>query len=199
MNKRINQYGLAIDHQIHDLVTEEILPGLSITADQVWQSMATLLEEFQPRNQTLLAKRTDLESKINAWHERHTNMDVNAYQTMLDDIGYLMEEPLFVQATTAKVDDEIASIAGPQLVVPVNNARYAINAANARWGSLYDALYGTDALPGTTKGTAYDPKRGANVIAFSKQFLDKHFPLQQGNHRQVTGYSISNGNLVATL
>ncbi|HCH24746.1 MAG TPA: malate synthase G, partial [Oceanospirillaceae bacterium] len=199
MSNRISQANLAIDNQLHDMVVNEILPGLDISADQVWQAMATLLEEFQPRNQALLAKRADLQAKISNWHENNPSADAAAYKAMLQEIGYLVEAPAQVQATTANVDVEISTIAGPQLVVPVNNARYALNAANARWGSLYDALYGTDALPGQAQGKGYDPKRGAQVIAFGKEFLDKHFPLMHGCHGQVMAYSTANGSLIATL
>lgn len=199
MSTRISQANLSIDSQLHDLVVNEILPGLDVSADQVWQAMATLLDEFQPRNRDLLAKREDLQAKIDTWHENNPSADPVAYKAMLQEIGYLEEAPAEVQATTANVDEEISTIAGPQLVVPINNARYALNAANARWGSLYDALYGTDALPGQAEGKGYDPKRGAQVIAFGKEFLDQNFPLMHGCHGQVVGYSTANGSLIATL
>ncbi|MCP4789844.1 MAG: malate synthase G [Gammaproteobacteria bacterium] len=199
MSNRISEVNLAVDSQIHDLLVNEILPGLNLNADQVWQAMATLLTEFQPRNRQLLAKREELQSQIDNWHENNPGADVAAYKSMLQEIGYLVTAPAQVQATTANVDQEITTIAGPQLVVPVNNARYALNAANARWGSLYDALYGTDALPGSAQGKGYDAKRGAQVIAYGKQFLDQHFPLMHGCHGQVTGYSTANGSLIATL
>ena len=199
MSKRIVQEGLSIDSQLHDLVINEILPNLDISVDQVWQAMAGLLEEFQPRNGELLAKREYLQAKIDDWHKANPQGNAANYKIMLQEIGYLIESPTQVCATTSNVDKEISTIAGPQLVVPINNARYALNAANARWGSLYDALYGTDALPGKPQGQSYDPLRGAQVVDFAKAFLDKHFPLMHGSHTQATGYSITNGNLIASL
>ena len=199
MSNRTVQSDLSIDNQLYNLVADEILPGLDISADQVWQAMATLLREFQPRNRELLAKREDLQAKIDHWHENHPHGSATDYKLMLQHIGYLVTPPAEVSITTDNVDKEIATIAGPQLVVPVNNARYALNAANARWGSLYDALYGTDALPGKAQGQGYDPVRGAQVIGFGKDFLDQHFPLMHGCHGQVTGYSVANGSLIATL
>ncbi|MDP6969851.1 MAG: malate synthase G [Gammaproteobacteria bacterium] len=199
MSNRIAQANLSIDSQLYNLVTDEILPGLDISADQVWQAMATLLQELQPRNRALLAKREDLQAKIDHWHETHPHGSASDYKIMLQEIGYLVAAPAKVCATTANVDKEISTIAGSQLVVPVNNARYALNAANARWGSLYDALYGTDALAGKARKQGYDSVRGAQVIDFGKAFLDKHFPLMHGCHGQVTGYSTTNGSLIATL
>ena len=199
MSNRITQANLSIDSQLHNLLVDEILPGLNIDAEQVWQTMATLLEEFQARNGDLLTQREALQAKIDNWHDMHPQGNAADYKAMLETIGYLVEAPAHVQATTTNVDKEITTIAGPQLVVPVNNARYALNAANARWGSLYDALYGTDALPGKPQQAGYDPVRGAQVISFGKDFLDQHFPLLHGCHGHVTSYSTANGSLIATL
>lgn len=202
MNARISTANLSIDTQLHTLVEQEILPGLNLTSDQVWQAMAKLLEEFQGRNQSLLNKREALQTSLDAWHKNNPTADPATYKAMLQDIGYLLPSPEKVAVTTANVDIEISTVAGPQLVVPINNARYALNAANARWGSLYDALYGTDALTSKKPAKGYDAKRGGQVIAFAKQFLDTHLPLTQGSqasHSQVIQYSVKEGQLVCTL
>merc|ERR1712166_827647 len=164
------------------MVEQEILPGLNLTSDQVWESLATLLNEFQVRNQNLLNKREQLQTSLNQWHLDHPTSEPAAYKAMLQDIGYLLPEPDQVSGTTSNVDIEISTVAGPQLVVPINNARYALNAANARWGSLYDALYGTDALTSEPAAKGYDSKRGGQVIAFAKQLLATHLPLLKASH-----------------
>jgi malate synthase len=200
VNTRISNANLSIDAQLYSLVEQEILPGLDLSSDQVWQAMATLLNEFQARNQALLSKREELQASLDAWHRNNPKPDAASYKAMLQDIGYLLPTPKQVQVTTSNVDLEISTIAGPQLVVPINNARYALNAANARWGSLYDALYGTDAIPrrdSISKG--YDAKRGGQVISFAKQLLDTHLPLVQASHGQVSQYSINQGQLICTL
>jgi malate synthase len=181
------------------MVEQEILPGLNLTSDQVWESLATLLNEFQVRNQNLLNKREQLQTSLNQWHLDHPTSEPAAYKSMLQDIGYLLPEPEQVSVTTSNVDIEISTVAGPQLVVPINNARYALNAANARWGSLYDALYGTDALTSETAAKGYDSKRGSQVIAFAKQLLDTHLPLHEASHSQVTQYMVNNGQLQCQL
>jgi malate synthase len=190
---------LSIDTQLYTMVEQEILPGLNLTSDQVWESLATLLNEFQVRNQNLLNKREQLQTSLNQWHLDHPTSEPAAYKAMLQDIGYLLHEPEQVSVTTSNVDIEISTVAGPQLVVPINNARYALNAANARWGSLYDALYGTDALTSETAAKGYDSKRGSQVIAFAKQLLDTHLPLHEASHSQVTQYTVNNGQLQCQL
>jgi malate synthase len=190
---------LSIDTQLYTMVEQEILPGLNLTSDQVWESLATLLNEFQVRNQNLLNKREQLQTSLNQWHLDHPTSEPAAYKAMLQDIGYLLPEPEQVSVTTSNVDIEISTVAGPQLVVPINNARYALNAANARWGSLYDALYGTDALTSETAAKGYDSKRGSQVIAFAKQLLDTHLPLHEASHSQVTQYTVNNGQLQCQL
>ncbi|MEJ6810694.1 MAG: malate synthase G [Oceanospirillaceae bacterium] len=199
LNARMGHANLSIDTQLYTMVEQEILPGLNLTSDQVWESLATLLNEFQVRNQNLLNKREQLQTSLNQWHLDHPTSEPAAYKAMLQDIGYLLHEPEQVSVTTSNVDIEISTVAGPQLVVPINNARYALNAANARWGSLYDALYGTDALTSETAAKGYDSKRGSQVIAFAKQLLDTHLPLHEASHSQVTQYMVNNGQLQCQL
>ena len=199
LNARMGHANLSIDTQLYTMVEQEILPGLNLTSDQVWESLATLLNEFQVRNQNLLNKREQLQTSLNQWHLDHPTSEPAAYKAMLQDIGYLLPEPEQVSVTTSNVDIEISTVAGPQLVVPINNARYALNAANARWGSLYDALYGTDALTSETAAKGYDSKRGSQVIAFAKQLLDTHLPLHEASHSQVTQYMVHNGQLQCQL
>ena len=199
LNARMGHANLSIDTQLFTMVEQEILPGLNLTSEQVWESLATLLNEFQVRNQNLLNKREQLQTSLNQWHLDHLTSEPAAYKAMLQDIGYLLPEPEQVSVTTSNVDIEISTVAGPQLVVPINNARYALNAANARWGSLYDALYGTDALTSETAAKGYDSKRGSQVIAFAKQLLDTHLPLHEASHSQVTQYTVNNGQLQCQL
>ena len=199
LNARMGHANLSIDTQLYTMVEQEILPGLNLTSDQVWESLATLLNEFQVRNQNLLNKREQLQTSLNQWHLDNPTSEPAAYKAMLQDIGYLLPEPEQVSVTTSNVDIEISTVAGPQLVVPINNARYALNAANARWGSLYDALYGTDALTSETAAKGYDSKRGSQVIAFAKQLLDTHLPLHEASHSQVTQYTVNNGQLQCQL
>ncbi len=199
LNARMGHANLSIDTQLYTMVEQEILPGLNLTSEQVWESLATLLNEFQVRNQNLLNKREQLQTSLNQWHLDHPSSEPAAYKAMLQDIGYLLPEPEQVSVTTSNVDIEISTVAGPQLVVPINNARYALNAANARWGSLYDALYGTDALTSETAAKGYDSKRGSQVIAFAKQLLDTHLPLHEASHSQVTQYTVNNGQLQCQL
>ena len=199
LNARMGHANLSIDTQLYTMVEQEILPGLNLTSDQVWESLATLLNEFQVRNQNLLNKREQLQTSLNQWHLDHPTSEPAAYKAMLQDIGYLLPEPEQVSVTTSNVDIEISTVAGPQLVVPINNARYALNAANARWGSLYDALYGTDALTSEPAAKGYDSKRGGQVIVFAKQLLDTHLPLLEASHSQVTQYTVNNGQLQCQL
>jgi len=196
--------GLSVAREYKDFIETEALPGSGVTADAFWSGYATLLKELGPRLTALLARRDELQAKLDAWHKDHRGKpsDPAAYRKFLEEIGYLVPEPAGVQVRTASVDAEIARIAGPQLVVPVTNARYALNAANARWGSLYDALYGTDAIAedgGAERGKAYNPKRGEKVIAFARDFLDKAAPLAKGSHRDSTRYATKDGKLTVSL
>jgi malate synthase len=185
-----------IDPRLSAFVAEEAMPGTGIVAADFWRGFAALVRELAPRNAELMRQRDELQARIDRWHVAHAGagFDPRAYRAFLEDIGYLRREQGAFAVGTANVDAEIASLAGPQLVVPVNNARYALNAANARWGSLYDALYGTDAIPedgGAQRSGPYNPIRGAKVVAFVRQFLDEHFPLQAGSHRDAAAYRIS--------
>jgi len=204
MTERVQAGGLQVAKVLHDLLVDEIIPGTGLEPQAFWQAFARIIEELTPRNRELLAKRDALQAKLDAWYREHQGKtrDVQAYRQFLQDIGYLLPEGEDFQITTEHVDDEIAQIAGPQLVVPVMNARYALNAANARWGSLYDALYGTDVIPeddGLEKGKSYNPRRGARVIALAREFLDQAAPLAQGSHRDSTAYVIADGRLLIEL
>jgi malate synthase len=191
---------LKIDKTLYDFVNNEAIPGSGIQAPDFWHGFAALVRALAPRNAALLRRRDELQSKIDAWHRENPGpaFDRARYQAFLREIGYLVTEKESFAVSTAHVDAEIAHIAGPQLVVPVSNARYALNAANARWGSLYDALYGTDAIPedGAPRGGAYNPQRGAKVIDFARGFLDQHFPLLEGSHRDVASYQAEDGLIV---
>ena len=194
---------LKVSRSLHDFVVQEAVPGAGIDSGRVWRGLEKLLKDLAPKNAELLAVRDDLQRKIDAWHlaRRDKPFDPAAYAVFLREIGYILPEgPAFTVATT-NVDDAIARVAGPQLVVPITNARYALNAANARWGSLYDALYGTDAIPKEPDEgrQAYNPARGAKVIAYAKSVLDRVAPLDAGSHADVTAYVIANGWLSATL
>ena len=202
MNTRINRHGLQIAQPLHDLVVDEILPGTGIDADALWRGFAAIVREFAPRNGAVLARRDGLQAQIDAWHRAHPAFDAAAYRDFLVGIGYLLPEGEDFTIGTQNVDAEIATLAGPQLVVPVMNARYALNAANARWGSLYDALYGTDVIPedgGATRAGPYNPVRGARVIAFARAFLDRAAPLASGSHADATAYAVRDGELLVTL
>ncbi len=201
MSDRIQKGALEIAPELHQVVEQEIIPGTGVEADHFWAELERILADFSPRNRELLEKRVEIQDKIDAWHRerRGQKIDLEEYKQFLTDIGYLQPEGEDFQVSTDKVDPEIATVAGPQLVVPVRNARFALNAANARWGSLYDALYGTDMIPetdGAEKGGAYNPKRGEKVIAWARGFLDEHFPLAQGSHSDATLYHVDNGKLV---
>jgi malate synthase len=204
MVERVEAGGLQIDSELHAFVNEEALPGTGVTPKAFWRSLGELVHEFAPRNRELLAKRDDLQARIDTWHRerRGQPLEQSTYQAFLRELGYLVEEGDSFSVTTADVDPEISSVAGPQLVVPVMNARYALNAANARWGSLYDALYGTDAISdddGAERGADYNPKRGAKVVAWAKDFLDEVAPLAAGTHREATGYRVHRGTLAVSL
>jgi malate synthase len=198
--------GLKIARTLHDFLAAEALPGTGVTPERFWSSYAAILAELAPRNAALLKKRDEIQARIDAWHAAHPAKPVNlaAYTAFLREIGYLVPEGPDFQVGTTNVDPEIAQIAGPQLVVPVSNARYALNAANARWGSLYDALYGTDAIPETDGavrgGKGYNPARGAKVIAFARGVLDQAAPLAGGaSHADAKSYAIAQGALAVTL
>jgi malate synthase len=202
--QRVQAGGVQVAKILHDFVVQEALAGSGLSAGQFWTGYAALLKDLAPRNRTLLHKRDSLQSTIDAWHtaNRGRAPDEAGYVQFLRDIGYLLPEPPAFSIGTANVDAEIAHIAGPQLVVPISNARYALNAANARWGSLYDALYGTDALPeepGAERGRGYNKARGAKVIARAKAFLDETVKLATGSHAGATGYSIRDGALHVAL
>jgi malate synthase len=205
MSERINASGLAVAKPLYDLIANEIAPGTGIAPEAFWASLADIVAELGPRNQALLERRDALQAQIDQWHLAHRGqpIDLPTYRGFLTEIGYLEPEGPDFSVTTDHVDPEIASIAGPQLVVPVNNARYALNAANARWGSLYDALYGTDAIPeddGAERGSDFNPVRGERVVAAGQRFLDAAVPLACGtSHAKVDGYRVEHGELVATL
>ena len=192
---------LAIATELYNFIEQEALPQSGINSQQYWQQFEKIVLAFTQRNKDLLAKREHLQSQIDAWHQNNT-FDLDTYKSFLTDIGYLLPEIADFQVTTSNVDEEIAQLAGPQLVVPLRNARYSLNAANARWGSLYDALYGTDMIDdqdGAEQGAGYNPIRGAKVIAFAKDFLDENFALSQGSYHDAVGFSVLQGQLQVTL
>jgi len=202
MDKRIQTSELQVDNALHAFIQDEAIPGTGIDAEQFWSALAEAVTCFGPRNQALLDTRDEIQAKIDAWHRQHPQLDPGAYKDFLIEIGYLLSEGDAFTISTAKVDDEIARIPGPQLVVPVTNARYALNAANARWGSLYDSLYGTDVIDesdGAERTAKYNPKRGARVVDYSMALLDEIVPLTQGSHGKVTQYRVENSQLVIEL
>ena len=203
MTERIEQDGLQVATVLHQFIENEALPASGIASGDFWPAFAAIVRDLAPRNRALLAERDRLQGELDTWHRANPGpvRDLRAYRAFLEKIGYLLPTPDSVQATTSNVDAEIAEQAGPQLVVPMSNARYALNAANARWGSLYDALYGTDAIaatPGDT-GSGYHPQRGQAVIARARAFLDEAAPLAQGSHSDATAYLVKNGQLAVTL
>jgi malate synthase len=194
---------LQVARVFYDFLKNEVLPGTGLNSDQFWSDFETLVKDLTPKNKALLARRDEIQEKINNWHkENKGKFDLEKYKSFLQEIGYLEPEVEDFQITTQGVDDEIALQAGPQLVVPVNNARYALNAANARWGSLYDALYGTDAISeegGAERRDSYNPIRGEKVISFAKEFLDQAAPLKGYSHKDAVKYAIVNGKLSVSL
>ncbi|MBI6564608.1 malate synthase G [Pseudomonas synxantha] len=204
MTEHVQVGGLQVAKVLFDFVNNEAIPGTGITADQFWAGADKVIHDLAPKNKALLAKRDDFQARIDTWHQTHAGQahDPVAYKAFLQDIGYLLPEAADFQASTQNVDDEIAHMAGPQLVVPVMNARFALNASNARWGSLYDALYGTDAISeadGAEKGKGYNKVRGDKVIAYARAFLDEAAPLSAGSHVDSTGYKIVDGKLIVSL
>ncbi|WP_263143770.1 malate synthase G [Pseudomonas sp. RIT-PI-AD] len=204
MTERVQVGGLQVAKVLFDFVNNEAIPGTGIAAEAFWEGAAKVIADLAPKNAALLAKRDDLQARIDAWHRERAGQahDAAAYKAFLEEIGYLLPQPEDFHATTQNVDEEIAHMAGPQLVVPVMNARFALNAANARWGSLYDALYGTDAISeegGAEKGKGYNKVRGDKVIAFARAFLDEAAPLANGSHVDAKAYVVYGDKLVVNL
>ncbi len=200
MTLRIEAHGLQVARPLYEMIESEALPGTGISSETFWSGLASLIHEFAPKNRALLARRDALQTEIDGWHRARQGQlhDPVAYKAFLTQIGYLQPEGADFSIDTQNVDPEIATLPGPQLVVPVMNARYALNAANARWGSLYDALYGTDALgDAPTPGADYDPTRGARVIAWAKKFLDQVAPLVGAKHSEAKSYKVVGGTLQA--
>ncbi len=204
MTDRVSIGGLRVARVLSDFVETELAPGTGVEPEQFWSRLESITDDFVPRNRALLAKRDELQRQIDNWHRSHQGRDIDRdeYERFLKDIGYLLEEGEDFEIETVNVDEEIALVAGPQLVVPIMNARFALNAANARWGSLYDALYGTDVIPespGAEKGSSYNPVRGEKVIEYAAELLNEVTPLAQGLHQDVREYSIQGTELVARL
>ena len=204
MSARTQIHGLQVATELFRFIEDQVLPGTGIASATFWAGFDRIVADLAPKNAALLAERDRIQLEMDAWHKANPGpiADMPAYQAFLKSIGYLVDTPAEVQATTANVDAELALQAGPQLVVPIMNARYALNAANARWGSLYDALYGTDAISeecGAEKSGGYNPARGAKVIAFARKFLDEAAPLVSASHSQATGYAVEAGQLVVKL
>ena len=201
---RVTEGNLRVARVLYDFVNNEALPGTGIDPDSFWAGVDKVVTDLTPRNQELLQARDELQAQIDKWHRHRViePLDPEAYRQFLTEIGYLQPEPDDFTITTSGVDDEITTTAGPQLVVPVLNARFALNAANARWGSLYDALYGTDVIPeddGAEKGSSYNKVRGDKVIAYARKFLDDAVPLASGSWADATGLSIVDGQLQVAL
>lgn len=205
---RTRCHRLQVAAQLYRFIEDKVLPGTGISSADFWKGFDAIAHELGPKNAALLAERARLQSELDAWHKANPGpiKNMNAYRAFLERIGYLAAVPEKVACDTANVDAELAIQAGPQLVVPILNARYSLNAANARWGSLYDALYGTDILPetaGATKisadGKPYNPVRGAKVIEYARYVLDRTAPLTKGSHIDSTGYRVENGELVVAL
>lgn len=204
MTARTACHGLQVDTILYRFIEDKVLPGTGIDSDRWWRGFAQIVNDLSPKNAQLLAERDRLQSELDAWHSAHPGpvRDIPAYRKFLESIGYLLPVPKTVKVTTDHVDAELSTTAGPQLVVPILNARYVLNAANARWGSLYDALYGTDALPetdGATRDGGYNPVRGAKVITFARGFLDQVVPLAAGSHADVAEYAVDGARLKAVM
>ena len=207
MTARTQAHKLQVATSLYDFIEKQVLPAVGVKSDKFWKGFSDIVTDLAPKNIALLAERDRIQAEMDKWHSAHPGpvaegKAMKEYRKFLSQIGYLVPEPKNVKATTANVDAELAKLAGPQLVVPILNARYALNAANARWGSLYDALYGTDAISeadGCEKGTGYNPKRGAKVIEYCRYVLDRCAPLKKGSHIDSTGYAVKGGKLVVTL
>jgi malate synthase len=201
MKQMIKQIGLQVAPSLNKFIEEEALPGTGVDSATFWKGFDALVHDLGPKNRALLAERDRLQVELDTWHKAHPGpvRDMAAYRSFLEGIGYIVPTPAGVKASTTNVDLEISQQAGPQLVVPLSNPRFALNAANARWGSLYDALYGTDAIAPVTNATGYDAARGAAVIAYARAFLDQAAPLANGSHVDSTRYSVESGQLVVTL
>jgi malate synthase len=199
--QRVDRNGLQVDSLLADFIEKRALDGLDVSADAFWSGFSALVHDMGPKNRALLEKRSDIQGQIDDWHRARKGQphDAEGYTAFLKEIGYIVPEGAPFEIDTANVDAEIASTPGPQLVVPITNARFALNAANARWGSFYDAFYGTDALGDLPAGGGYDAARGARVVAKAKAFLDEAAPLASGSHADVTGYSVEGGALVPAL
>ncbi|MGK6309925.1 malate synthase G [Variovorax sp. DT-64] len=204
MTARTTVHALQVATELHRFIEDQVLPATGVASGLFWKGFDAIVGDLAPKNIALLAERDRLQSEMDAWHQAHPGpiADMPAYRAFLEKIGYLLPQPKGAKATTTNVDAELALQAGPQLVVPILNARYALNAANARWGSLYDALYGTDVIAetgGADRGQGYNPVRGAKVIAFAREVLDQAAPLANGSHRNATGYSVKDGQLLIAL
>ncbi len=207
MTARTKAHNLQVATSLYDFIEQQVLPAVGVKSDKFWKGFSDIVTDLAPKNIALLAERDRIKAEMDKWHSANpgpvaAGKAMKAYRKFLSQIGYLVPEPKNAKATTANVDAELAKLAGPQLVVPILNARYALNAANARWGSLYDALYGTDAISeadGCEKGTGYNPKRGAKVIEYCRYVLDRCAPLKSGSHIDSTGYAVKGGKLVVTL
>lgn len=204
MTARTTVHGLQVATELYRFIEDKVLPGTGVDSAKFWAGFDKIVSDLAPKNAALLAERDRIQADMDAWHTANPGpiKDMAAYRAHLEKIGYLVPVPADTKVTTSNVDAELATQAGPQLVVPILNARYALNAANARWGSLYDALYGTDAIPetdGADKGTGYNPVRGAKVIAFARNFLDQSAPLEGASHKDSTGYRVEDGKLVVSL
>jgi malate synthase len=204
MTARTTVHGLQVATELYRFIEDKVLPGTGVGSAAFWKGFDGIVTDLAPRNAALLGERDRLQAELDTWHKANPGpiRDMAAYRGFLEQIGYLVPPPAGAKATTANVDAELALQAGPQLVVPILNARYSLNAANARWGSLYDALYGTDVIPetgGAEKGKGYNPARGAKVIAFARQFLDQSAPLASGSHKDASGYRIEGGKLAVAL
>lgn len=199
MTNYVKKGKLQVAQELYEFINSEALPGSGLDAEQFWDGFEALISDLTPKNKELLAIRDDIQNKLNKWYRQNKeNIELESYKSFLIEIGYLEPEVEDFEITTANVDDEVTVQAGPQLVVPVNNARYAINAANARWGSLYDALYGTDAISekdGASREGGYNPVRGAKVIAFARNFLDKSAPMKDASHKDAVSYTVADGKL----
>ena len=202
MSERVELHGLSIDRELYDLVCDEIIPGTAVNPDRFWANLSRIVADLEPKNRALLDKRDQLQAQIDRWHRSNPQYQFDDYKDFLNEIGYIMPEGGPFKVTVTNADAEITRIAGPQLVVPVDNSRYALNAANARWGSLYDALYSTDVIPeteGCKRTRRYNPVRGRRVIDYARRFLDRATPMAVGSHDYVVKYRVKSGQLVGVM